>query len=30
MLSGYAAADALVIVPREGLAAGDGVRYLPL
>jgi molybdopterin molybdotransferase len=30
MLSGYAAADALVVVPREGLAAGDGVPYLPL
>lgn len=30
MLSGYAAADVLLIVPPEGLQAGDPVEYLPL
>ncbi|HIW90792.1 MAG TPA: molybdopterin molybdotransferase MoeA [Candidatus Corynebacterium avicola] len=30
MLSGYAAADVLIIVPREGVDPGDRVQYLPL
>lgn len=30
MLSGYAAADVLIVVPRDGLEPGDPVEYLPL
>ena len=28
MLSGYAVADALMVVPAGGLSPGDGVRYI--